>query len=122
MSKIRCVSVDDDRLILSIIEGMVSEFPELDLVGEFYNSVDATTGITKHKPDLVFLDIMMPGLNGLEVLDVLDIAPYVIVISGKSEIRDEVLAHPMVIDFLDKPIQLDDFAAAVKKAENIMNS
>jgi response regulator of citrate/malate metabolism len=120
MAKIKCVAVDDDLFMLAIIEDLVKQFPDLELVGSFHNSVEATTGITKQKPDLIFLDILMPGLNGLDVLDVMDIRPYVIVISGKKEIKESVLEHPQVVDFLEKPVETEVFQAAVDKCKQII--
>ncbi len=122
MAKIRCVAVDDDLFMLAIIEDLIKEFPNLELVGSFHNSVEATTGITKQKPDLIFLDILMPGLNGLDVLDVMDIRPYVIVISGKKDIKDSVSTHPQVIDFLEKPVEKEMIARALEKYQQITSN
>ena len=115
MRTFSCVVVDDDPLMLAVLSDMVEEIPELELVGEFQNSVAATTGITKKKPEILLLDLMMPGLDGLDVLDVLDVKPYVIVISGMKEMEQQVLKHPQVIAFLHKPVSEETLAKTVRE-------
>jgi len=113
------VIVDDNPLILAILNDMISEHPDLRLVGEFQNSEEAISELPKTKPDILFLDFMMPGLDGLDVLDVLevfDFKPSVIVVSGKRNLKEGLLEHPMVLDFLDKPIDIIKFNQAIQKS------
>ena len=116
MNKIKCITVDDDPTILMVLKDLVSQDERLELVCECENSLIAASNIQKYKPDLIFLDIMLPGLDGLEVLDVLDRRPAVIIVSGLENIAEEAARFTEVVDILAKPINPGAFSIAVANA------
>ena len=67
-----CLAIDDEPLALNIIEDYVTKVPFLNLIGKFTVPVEATTLLQKGNVDLIFLDIQMPGLTGLEFLNTLE--------------------------------------------------
>jgi DNA-binding LytR/AlgR family response regulator len=101
---IRAVVVDDEELARrSLISTLASE-PDLQVVAEAANGVEALERIAEHSPDVVFLDIEMPGLNGFEMLDNLKAAPLVIFVTAYDEYAVRAFdAH--AVDYVLKPIQ-----------------
>jgi response regulator of citrate/malate metabolism len=64
---IKCAIVDDEPLAVELLASYVKKIPFLELCGKYYNATDALHGIGEHPVDLLFLDIQMPELNGLEL-------------------------------------------------------
>ena len=69
--KIRCIAVDDEPLALGLVTSFIRQTPFLELVYAYANAVDALTGLEKESVQLIFLDIQMPDLNGMELARVL---------------------------------------------------
>ncbi|MDH5608968.1 MAG: response regulator [Cyclobacteriaceae bacterium] len=108
MSKFKCIIIEDDPAFQTILKSLIGKIPELEILDVFDNSVDAALFITRKKPDLLFLDVEINGLSGLEVLDTLEIKPKTIVISSDKKYQDE--ASEMEVDaFMSKPIQGFDY-------------
>jgi two-component system LytT family response regulator len=96
MSTVKCIVIEDDPAFQTIYKTLLRKMPEIELLDIFDNSVDAALFITRKKPDLVFLDVEINGLNGLEVFDTLEDKPKTIVISGEQKYQDE--ASDMNVD------------------------
>lgn len=118
---LNCLAIDDEPLALDIIEDYVNKIPFLNLVGKFTNSVEATGELQKGKIDLIFLDIQMPGLTGLEFLNTLERKPAVIFTTAYDEYAVESYDFN-TIDYLLKPISFDRFMKAANKAHEILSS
>ncbi|MGL1889410.1 MAG: response regulator [Reichenbachiella sp.] len=110
-----CIGVDDDKLFLKVLEGYISKVEGLSLIETYANPMQGLVAIDKHKPDIIFLDINMPEINGLTILDALDYKPKVIIISSHWEQVDELNkagAHA----FITKPLRdLHAFERIVNK-------
>jgi DNA-binding NarL/FixJ family response regulator len=115
MDKINCIVVEDDPGFQTIIKSLINKIPELNLVNIFDNSVDAALFITRQKPHLIFMDVEIGGLTGLEVFDSLDYKPKTIVITADGSYAEE--AKELEVDgFLTKPIaDFNVFHQAVMK-------
>lgn len=109
------IIVDDEPLALEVIETYVSQIPELNLVASCTNAIEANEAIRNHDVDLMFLDIQMPQITGVEFLKSLDNPPMVIFTTAYSEYAVEGF-ELNAIDYLVKPISLDRFMKAVNKA------
>jgi DNA-binding LytR/AlgR family response regulator len=110
----KCVIIDDDPISISLMEQCVSKVPELQLLKSLSNPIEATTFVRQNEVDLIFLDIEMPEMNGIDLVKSLAKQPYVIVMS--SEMKYAVDAFDIdVDDFLVKPIDLPRFLKAVSK-------
>ena len=101
--KISCIAVDDDAMTLKIVESLVNRTDFLRLLGTFESSVEASNALQKQPVDLIFLDIEMPDMTGLELIKTLNPKPAIILISTKQEYALEAFEYE-VIDYLLKPI------------------
>ena len=107
--------VDDEPLAVKLIESFVAKTPDLELLGSFTDSVEAINAIKERKPQLLFLDIQMPDLNGMELAHMLPEGTRVIFTTAFKEYAFESY-EVFALDFLLKPIRYNKFIAAVEKA------
>lgn len=117
--KINCIVVDDSSIQRLTITKLVNENPNLTLVGEFSNAIEAKNCITNKNVDLVFLDIEMPIISGFDLLDGLKAKPQVIFITSKTEYAVKAFDYAAT-DYLHKPITRERFNVAVKKTMNFV--
>lgn len=112
---IKCIVVDDEPLAIEILESYIAKVPTLELVGTFRNALGAFSFLQDHPVDLMFLDIQMPKLSGIEFLKTLSHRPQVIITTA---FRDYALDgfELDVTDYLLKPIPFDRFLKAVSRA------
>ena len=113
--KLSCMIVDDEPLAVKLIESFVAKTPDLELLGSFTDSVEAINAIKERKPQLLFLDIQMPDLNGMELAHMLPEGTRVIFTTAFKEYAFESY-EVFALDFLLKPIRYNKFIAAVEKA------
>jgi DNA-binding LytR/AlgR family response regulator len=111
---LKCIIADDEPLQQEILKDYIDMLPRLELAGVFSNGNDALGFLKEHKPDLVFLDINMPGLNGIELVKRLSNPPAVIFTTAYPEYAVEGF-NLNAIDYLLKPISFDRFSKAVEK-------
>lgn len=111
---IKCIVVDDEPLARSIIEGHIAEVPFLEHLGSFKNAVLAGDFLSKNSVDLIFLDIQMPMLTGMEFLQSIANPPQVIFTTAYREYAVESYELE-VVDYLLKPITFSRFFKAVSK-------
>src|SRR5215213_3762149 len=116
--KIRCLIVDDEPPARKVIRNYVADVPMLQLEGECANAVQAMSFLQQHPVDLVFLDIRMPQLNGVDFLKILKHPPKVILTTAHAEYALEGYDLD-VVDYLLKPVQFDRFLKAVHKAAQL---
>lgn len=110
----RCLIVDDEPLAIEILESFVKRVDSLELVGSCTNGVKAFDVLKKEKVDLLFLDIQMPKLTGIEFLKILNPAPKVIFTTAYRDYAVESY-ELNVVDYLLKPIAFDRFLMAINK-------
>jgi len=97
------------------IAKLVNNHPNLAMVAEYSNAIEAKKGITSNDIDLIFLDVEMPIINGFDLLESLDNPPQVILITGNPDYALKAFDYD-VTDYLHKPITLTRFDASVKRA------
>ena len=114
----KCIIVDDEPIAREGIELKVLKVPFLKLVGQFYNALDANAFLAANEVDLMFLDIQMPDLTGLELLKSLKNPPLVIFTTAYSEYALEGFELDAA-DYLLKPITFNRFLKAVNKAKEV---
>lgn len=116
MMPIRCLIVDDEPLAVNLLEGYITQVPFLSLSGKCYNAMEALAFLHKQEVDLVFLDINMPKLSGLEMAG--SLSQLIIFTTAYSQHAVESYEKDAV-DYLLKPITFDRFVRAVNKAYNL---
>ena len=113
---ISCLLIDDEPLALNLLESYVQQLPFLKLAGKFTHPVKAFQFLQQNDVDLLFIDIQMPDLSGLELVTRLDKKPLLIFTTAFSEYALEGFKVD-AIDYLLKPIDFPDFLKAVGKAK-----
>jgi two-component system LytT family response regulator len=114
--KIRAIIVDDEELARQVIREFVGAHPEIELVAECSNGFEAVKSVTELKPDLLFLDIQMPKLDGFEVLELIGNDLRVIFVTAFD--RYAIKAFEVhAVDYLLKPFGADRFEAALNRAK-----
>lgn len=112
--KTRCVVIDDEPLAIELIENHIAQLEHLEVVGTFKNVLQAFDFIKRQPIDLLFLDIQMPMLNGIDFLRSASIVPKVILTTAYREYALEGY-ELNVVDYLLKPITFERFLKAVDK-------
>ncbi|MCX6271922.1 MAG: LytTR family DNA-binding domain-containing protein [Bacteroidetes bacterium] len=115
---ISCIVVDDDPLALELLTEYISRVNTLQMKGTFSDPFEAARKLKDDKADLIFLDVIMPGLNGIQLLKTLKNPPMVIFVTAFREYAVEGFALDAV-DYLVKPVEFERFVRAVNKAEEI---
>ncbi|SEM77215.1 DNA-binding response regulator, LytR/AlgR family [Chryseobacterium taichungense] len=116
MKTIKCIIVDDEPLAISLLENYIQEIPFLELVLSSENSIEALEYIQNHECDLVFLDIQMPELTGINFMKILGNRMKYILTTAYSEYALEGYEHH-IVDYLLKPISLERFRKSAVKAQ-----
>ena len=116
MEKISCIVIDDEPIGREVIETFVKDIPFLNLSASFGDPVEALTYLQENQVDLVFSDIQMPKINGMELLRSLTNPPLVIFITAHRDFALDGFDEG-VTDYLIKPVRFDRFLKAVNRAK-----
>lgn len=101
--KLKTIIVDDSTMQRMAISKLVSKHPQLNLIAEYSNAIEARNALKNYEIDLIFLDIEMPIINGFDLLEALDNPPQVVLITGKTDYALKAFDYD-VTDYLHKPI------------------
>ncbi len=118
---IRCVIVDDEPLARQVISEYLEAHPDIELIGEFGNPQHAFESITHNKPDLLFLDIQMPQINGFELLKMLPEKPVVVFCTAFDQYAIRAF-EANAVDYLLKPFDQARFDQALAKAKHYLET
>jgi len=110
----RALIVDDERLARTELQRLLSKIPEIQVVGEAVNADDALEKIAELNPEILFLDIQMPGKTGFDLLEELDSVPYVIFTTAYDEYALKAFEYN-ALDYLLKPIEQSRLEEAIKR-------
>lgn len=111
-----CIIVDDEPLAVKMLESFVAKTPELECIGSYSDSIEAINVVKEKKPQLLFLDIQMPDLNGIELAHMLPKDTKVIFTTAFKEYAFESY-EVNALDYLLKPIRYNKFVSAMDKAK-----
>lgn len=115
--KIECIAIDDEPLALDIIKSYSGKLPFLNLIECFTNPLESLELINQKKIDLLFLDIQMDDMNGIQFLNIVNYKPLVIFTTAYDKYA--VKGYELdIVDYLLKPIPFDRFVAATEKVVN----
>lgn len=114
-NKLRTIVVDDSSLQRMAVSKLISNHPDLELVAQYNNGMEAYKNVEQNQIDLIFLDVEMPILDGFEFIESLSNIPQIILITSKPDYALKAFEYD-VTDYLLKPITKSRFDASVKKA------
>ena len=114
---IKALIVDDTRLARQELKFLLVNYPIIEVVGEAINAIDAREKIKTLQPDLLFLDIQMPGQNGFELLTSLDVTPDVVFTTAYDQYALKAFEYN-ALDYLQKPITDTRLRQVIQKLEN----
>jgi two-component system, LytTR family, response regulator len=116
---IRCLAIDDEPLALDLLEDNIKKVPFLTLVGRCRNAFETLEKIESEKPDLLFIDIQMPGLTGVELVRSLHTAkPMIVFVTAYEHYALEGYTLN-ILDYLVKPVPFERFFMACQKAKEM---
>jgi len=118
---IKAIIIDDEPLARSIVKEYLMAFPEIQLLQECNDGFEGIKAIMQHEPDLIFLDIQMPKINGFEMLELVENPPAVIFTTAFDEYAIKAFENHAV-DYLLKPFSKDRFEKAIRKWMEHRNS
>ncbi len=113
--KTTCLIIDDEKLARDLLREYLESFSEIEIIGECAKGNEAVEKINKLKPDLIFLDVQMPGMNGFDVLEEIDHEPYVIFTTAYDQYAIKAF-EKNAVDYLLKPLDQERFGLAVNRA------
>ena len=113
--RIRTLIVDDESLARSVVREHLLPHTDIDILAECANGFEAVKALAELKPDLLFLDIQMPKLNGFEVLEVSDHTPAVVFVTAYDQFALEAF-EVHAVDYLLKPFSKERFEEALLRA------
>ncbi len=119
MRNYSCIIIDDEEIGRDLLENFIRRIPHLELLGKFINPLEALSSIRVESVDLIFLDIQMPAMTGIEFLKTLSSTPAIIFTTAYDEYA--LVGYELsVIDFLLKPFTFTRFMQAVNKATELI--
>ena len=115
---LQCIAVDDEPLALSLLADYIDKIPFLRLAAKCGDAFEAARALQENDVDLMFVDIQMPGLTGLQFIQSLARKPMVIIVTAYKKFAHEGFELD-VVDYLIKPVGLDRFMKACNKAQEL---
>jgi two-component system, LytTR family, response regulator len=115
---LRCIAVDDEPLALGLLADNIGKVPFLELVASCGDAFEATRVLQEKEIDLIFMDIQMPGLTGLQFIQSLSKRPMVILVTAYKKFAPEGFDLD-VVDYLVKPVSMERFLKACYKAQEL---
>ena len=120
MNPMTCMIVDDEPLAVRLLESYVEKTPDLELMASFTDSITAINAVKAQKPDLLFLDIQMPNIDGMELAHSLPEETRVVFTTAFKEYAFESY-EVNALDFLLKPIRYNKFLGSIEKARKLID-
>ena len=121
MRQLTCMIVDDEPLAVRLLESYVEKTPDLQLLASFTDSITAINAVKEQKPDLLFLDIQMPNIDGMELAHSLPEGTRVVFTTAFKEYAFESY-EVNALDFLLKPIRYNKFLGSIEKARKVYDT
>ncbi|NER11596.1 two component transcriptional regulator, LytTR family [Muriicola jejuensis] len=117
-----CIIIDDEAAARAIVGQLCTKTPDLDVIEEFSNAIEAIKFLNQQNIDLVFLDIHMPGFSGIDFVQTLKNPPKVVLTTSDTNFAIEAYEYEAIVDYLLKPITPERFAKSIQKVKNSLAS
>ena len=111
----KCIIIDDEAMARAIIAQRISNFPEITILEEFSNAMQAIKYLNQNEVDAIFLDIHMPDFTGFDFIQTIKNPPKVILVTSDKNFAIEAFEYECIVDYLVKPITEERFEKAVQK-------
>lgn len=115
---IKAIIIDDEKHCIITLNYLLSQISDLEVVATTQNSLEAKKIIEAHKPDIVFLDIEMPEMNGFDIVNQFEIIPFKVIFTTAYDQYALKALRLNALDYLLKPIDIEDVEIAIKKFKN----
>lgn len=112
-----CIIIDDETTARTILSQLCKKVPDLQVLGEFPNAMQAIKYLNDHQVDLIFLDIHMPDFSGFDFIKTLKNPPNIVVTTSDKNYALEAFEYDFIVDYLVKPMEVDRFEKALAKVE-----
>ncbi|NHF58568.1 response regulator transcription factor [Flavobacteriaceae bacterium TP-CH-4] len=113
-----CIIIDDETAARAIVSQLCTQVPDLDVIEEFDNAIDAIKFLNQQNIDVVFLDIHMPGFTGVDFVQTLKNPPKIVLTTSDTNFAIEAYEYEAIVDYLVKPITMERFEKSVQKIKN----
>ena len=118
MKQYKTIIIDDERLARAELKSILSEYTEIDVIDEAQNGDEGIEKIKSLQPDLIFLDVNMPGMTGFEMLKKLDSIPHVIFVTAYDEFALKAF-EVNALNYILKPVDVDRLNETIEKLKQI---
>ncbi len=113
-----CIIIDDEAAARAIVSQLCEQVPDLDVIEEFDNAIDALKFLNQQNIDVVFLDIHMPGFTGVDFVQTLKNPPKIVLTTSDTNFAIAAYEYEAIVDYLVKPIPLERFEKSIQKIKN----
>lgn len=121
MTKIKLLIVDDEPLAHKVLEGYCAKIDHVEIIGNCYDGISTLNFLNKNQVDAVLLDIQMPDITGIELLDTLkNNAPKIIFTTAYTKYAIQSFDYDQVVDYLHKPIRLTRFIKSLERLKKVL--
>ncbi|WP_422858835.1 LytR/AlgR family response regulator transcription factor [Flagellimonas sp. S174] len=117
----RSIIVDDEASARAIVKELCKTIPEMEVRAEFPNAVEALKFLKDNQVDLIFLDIHMPKLTGIDFIETLQNPPKIVLTTSDKDFAIEAYEYPFIVDYLVKPISPERFQKCAVKLNSAFN-
>jgi DNA-binding LytR/AlgR family response regulator len=111
----KCIIIDDEAMARAIIAQRITNFPEMKVLEEFSNAMQAIKYLNQNQVDAIFLDIHMPDFTGFDFIQTIKNPPKVILVTSDKNFAIEAFEYECIVDYLVKPISEERFEKAIQK-------
>jgi two-component system LytT family response regulator len=117
----KAIIIEDEEPARDLLKRYLEPFNDIEVIGEYIDGFEGAKAINRLKPDLVFLDIQLPRLTGIEILELLDYAPIIIFTTAYDEYAIKAF-EKNAVDYLMKPFSKERFAQAIERVKSRITS
>lgn len=115
-----CIIIDDEAAARAIVGQRCSKIPDLDVIEEFDNAIEAIKFLNQQDIDIVFLDIHMPAFSGIDFIQTLKNPPKIVLTTSDTDFAIAAYEYEAIIDYLVKPITAERFEKCIQKVKNAL--